>query len=421
MIPADVARAIEAVHALEAVRLLASLVSIVRDVDLAEQLVQDAFVGALEQWPTTGIPDQPGAWLLAAARHRAVDALRRAGRLQRAEQDLLRTAVTAPGAPDPATLAENEVGDDLLRLVFACCHPALPRDARTALVLRLLGGLTTAAIARAYLVPEATIAQRLVRAKRQLQAEPIAFELPSAAERQQRLASVLEVVYLIFNEGYAATASGEWLCRDLCSEALRLSRVLAALLPDESEVYGLAALLELQASRLDARTDSHGDPILLHHQDRTRWDRLAILRGDAALQRALQIQVAPGQYTLQAAIAASHARAADAATTDWPRIVGLYGQLLAIAPSPVVALNRAVAVAMAYGADAGLVLVDDLRGDPALRDYHLLPSVRGDLLVRLGRREEARAEFERAAAATRNERERALLRRRAADCTPPAN
>jgi RNA polymerase sigma factor (sigma-70 family) len=408
----DVARMLDAVWRTEFTRIVAVLTRQVRDVGLAEQIAQDAFVAALEQWRATGVPDQPGAWLLAAARNRAVDHVRR-GQVQRRRAGEL-AAAPPREVPDPAVLAEDEIGDDVLRLMFLCCHPVLAHEARTALTLRLLGGLSADEIARAYLVPEATVAQRIVRGKRTLAEQEVEFELPAAGQRRERLQSVLEVLYLVFNEGYAGTAGADWTRPELCEEAMRLSRVLASLAPDEPEVHGLLALMELQASRLAARRGADGDAVLLLDQDRSQWDQAAIQRGLSALERAAGLRRPAGGYELQAAIAACHARAATAAETDWQRIVQLYGQLLAVAPSPVVELNRAVAVAMAFGPLAGLVLVQQLAGDESLRDYHLLPSVRGDLLSRLGRHREAQAEFERAAALAKNDRERAVLAGRAA-------
>lgn len=414
MSASDLQRTIEVVFRRESPRLVASLLRHVRDVGLAEQLAQDSFVAAIEQWPTIGVPDQPGAWLMTAAKRRAVD-LRRHDRVRSIHEEEVAEAMMTGRAPeDPATAAAREIDDDLLRLIFVCCHPVLPPEARTAMTLRLVAGLSTAEIARAYLVPEPTIAQRIVRAKRTLAEEQIALELPGSVGRGARLDSVLEVVYLVFNEGYAGTSGNEWMRLELCEEALRLGSLLAALVPQDREVHGLLALLELQASRLPARTDATGAPILLLDQDRTRWDRLRITRGLAALDRASTAGGTIGAYEVQAAIAACHARAVVAVATDWPRIVQLYGDLLRIAPSPVVALNRAVAVAMAFGPAAGLHLVDALQTEPSLADYHLLPSVRGDLLHKLGRFAEAQAEFERAAAVARNDRERELLAARAA-------
>jgi RNA polymerase sigma factor (sigma-70 family) len=394
----------------------------VRDVGLAEELAQDALVVALERWPQSGVPDNPGAWLMVTAKHRAIDLLRRDERLrQKHEQlaaELRRRGEDA--APDVAEGLASDAGeaieDDLLRLIFIACHPVLSTQARVALTLRLLGGLDTGEIARAFLVAESTVAQRIVRAKRTLAAANVPFELPGRAELGERLASVLEVVYLIFNEGYAATAGGEWMRLELCEEALRLGRVLAELMPGEPEVHGLVALMEIQASRFPARIGPSGEPVLLLDQDRSRWDRLLVRRGLAALARAERAGRTLGPYELQAAIAACHARASSAEETDWPRIVALYDALAQLAPSPVVALNRAVAVAMAFGPQAGLELVEALAEEPALKGYHPLPSVRGDLLYRLGRHAEARAEFERAASLTHNERERKLLRERALAC-----
>jgi len=390
----------------------------VRDVGLAEELAQDALVAALEQWPRSGIPDNPGAWLMATAKHRAIDQFRRNKLLERKHQELGREleAQQEMAVPDLDAAMDDEVGDDLLRLVFISCHPVLTREARVALTLRLLGGLTTEEIARAFLVPEPTIAQRIVRAKRTLSEARVPFEIPRQAELAARLASVLEVVYLIFNEGYSATAGGDWMRPALCEEALRLGRILAELAPEEPEVHGLVALMEIQASRSEARVGPSGEPILLLDQNRGLWDQLLIGRGLAALRRAEGFAGRRGRYALQAAIAACHARARTAEETHWPRIVELYAELAGIAPSPVVELNRAVALAMAVGPEAGLEVVDRLTSDPALRAYHLLPSVRGDLLKKLGRFDEARAEFERAASLTQNVRERELLRERAREC-----
>ncbi|MFB7165737.1 RNA polymerase sigma factor [Streptomyces sp. NPDC056242] len=414
---AEAAHAIETVFRLEAPRIIAGVTRIVRDVGIAEELAQDALVAALEQWPDEGIPDNPGAWLMATAKHRAIDLVRRKERYARKLAEVGRDLETAPPHLDePAD--PDDIDDDLLRLVFTACHPVLSAEARVGLTLRLLGGLTTAEIARAVLAPEATVAQRIVRAKRTLATKNVAFEVPYGPERAARLGSVLEVIYLIFNEGYAATAGDDYLRPGLCEDALRLARLLAGLMPKEPEVHGLVALLELQASRSAARTGPSGEPVLLRDQDRTRWNQLLIRRGFAALGRADAVSTGggPGPYALQAAIAASHAHAHTYAETNWEGIATLYGLLAARAPSPVVELNRAVAVSMAEGPAAGLALVDALAGEPALRDYHLLPSVRGDLLERLGRREEARAEFERAASLTRNERERELLLARADKC-----
>ena len=395
---------------------------IVRDVGRAEDLAQDALVAALEQWPSTGVPDNPGAWLTATAKRRAIDAWRRDRMLDRKHEEIghdlaSREAMTQ----DPADALDDDVGDELLRLMFTACHPVLAAEARVALTLRLLGGLATDEIARAFLASEATIAQRIVRAKRALAAARVPFEIPIASERAARLASVLEVIYLIFNEGYAATAGDDWMRPALCEEALRLGRVLAGLAADEAEVHGLVALLEIQSSRARARVGPSGEPILLLDQNRALWDRLLIRRGLAALTRAESISRRRGPYTVQAAIAACHARALTADATDWTRIVDLYGELAAIAPSPIVELNRAVAVAMAFGPQAGLDLVEPLRADPALKAYHLLPSVRGELLARLGRLPEARAEFRHAASLTRNARERELLLARGGSMSDPAD
>jgi RNA polymerase sigma factor (sigma-70 family) len=410
----DIQRTIEAVFRRESPRIVASMLRIVRDIGLAEQLAQDAFLAAVEQWPTSGVPDHPGAWLTTAAKHRALD-LRRRDQVRSEHQDVVARATTQGRHPvDPALAATREIDDDMLRLTFLCCHPVLPAEARTALTLRLVAGLTTTEIAHAYLLAEATIAQRIVRAKRTLAEAMVALDMPSTSERSARLASVLEVVYLVFNEGYAGTSGRDWMRSDLCEEALRLGAVLAQLMPREREVHGLLALMELQASRLRARTDPAGAPILLLDQDRTLWDHVRMTRGLAALERARSAGGTAGTYELQAAIAACHARAATATATDWPRIVHLYGELLRAAPSPVVALNRAVAVAMAFGPAAGLHLVEELATTPGFADYHLLPSVRGDLLHKLGRFDEARVDFERAAARTRNDRERELLTARAA-------
>jgi len=388
----------------------------VRDVGLAEELAQDAFVAALQQWPTSGVPDRPGAWLMGTAKHHAIDLVRRAHRLERKYQELGRRLETEELSVSDfdAVLEESDIGDDLLRLIFTSCHPVLSTEARVALTLRLLGGLTTEEIARAFLVPVPTIAQRIVRAKRALTEAQVPFEVPSGQELAGRLASVLEVVYLVFNEGYSATAGADWVRPALCQDAIRLGRVLAELAPGEPEVRGLVALMEIQASRLRARVGPSGEPILLLDQDRGRWDQLLIRRGLAALQRAEDLGGALGPYALQAAIAACHARARTPEATDWARIAALYDALAELAPSPVVELNRAVAVAMAFGPAAGLELVDELQAEPALQAYYLLPSVRGDFLAKLGRPAEARAEFERAAALTGNESERRLLLERAA-------
>jgi RNA polymerase sigma factor (sigma-70 family) len=412
-------RAIEAVWRIESARLIAGLTRIVHDVGRAEELAQDALVAALEQWPSDGVPDNPGAWLMTTARNRSIDALRRRETLERKVQELGRELETVQ-EPDLAAQVDDHVGDDLLRLVFIACHPVLATEARVALTLRLLGALTTDEIARAFLVPKATVAQRIVRAKKTLADAQVPFELPAPAQLETRLASVLEVIYLVFNEGYSATAGEDLVRPDLCREALRLGRIVAELTPDEPEVHGLVALMELQASRLRARVGPRGEAVLLADQDRARWDRLLIGRGLVALERARRLDRPAGPYVLQAEIAACHARATTAEATDWARIAALYTALAQHAGSPVIELNRAVALGMALGPAAGLELVDELRDEPALAGYHLVPSVRGDLLERLGRRAEARAEFERAAAMTRNERERALLRRRAAACEPGA-
>ncbi|MFC1412888.1 RNA polymerase sigma factor [Streptacidiphilus sp. N1-12] len=407
-------RSVDAVWRLEFPRLVAGLTRIVRDIDTAEELAQDALVAALEQWPQSGVPRNPGAWLMTTAKHRAIDLLRRKERFARKLELLGREAET-DAAADPVD-QDEDIQDDLLRMVFTACHPVLSREARVALTLRLLGGLTTEEIARAFLVPESTVAQRIVRAKRTLAREGIPFEVPYGPGLAERLASVLEVVYLVFNEGYSATAGDDWMRPALCEDALRLGRVLAQLMPDEPEVHGLVALLEIQSSRAGARTGPTGAPVLLLDQDRSRWDQLLIRRGFAALARAEALGAAPGPYALQAAIAACHARALTADETDWHRIAELYGALAVRAPSPVVELNRAVAVAKAHGPLAGLLLVDALAATDALKGYHLLPSVRGDLLDQLGRSAEARQEFEQAAALTRNQAERALLLERAAAC-----
>jgi RNA polymerase sigma factor (sigma-70 family) len=413
----DTHRAIDAVWRIESPRLIAGLARIVRDVGLAEDLAQDALVAALEQWPESGVPDNPGAWLMAAAKHRAIDHFRRNTRLERKHEELGREIEAKElTVPDLNAALDDNIGDDLLRLVFVSCHPVLSTEARTALTLRLLGGLTTEEIARAFLVPEPTIAQRIVRAKRTLAKERVPFEVPRGAELAARLSSVLEVVYLIFNEGYSATAGDDWMRPALCEEALRLGRVLAELAPREPEVHGLVALMEIQASRSRARVSPSGEPILLFDQNRAHWDRLLIRRGLAALDRANSLGGARGPYALQAAIAACHARALTAGDTDWARIVALYGELAQITPSPIVELNRAVAVAMAAGPQAGLALIDALTAERSLENYHLLPSVRGDLLVKLGRFDEARGEFEHAASLTRNIRERELLLARSREC-----
>jgi RNA polymerase sigma factor (sigma-70 family) len=412
----DANRAIDAVWRIEAPRLIAALTRIVGDLGFAEDLAQDALVAALERWPQTGVPSVPGAWLMTTAKHRAIDLYRRGKRLERKQAELGNTleARQEEARLDLETMIDNPLGDDLLRLMFMTCHPVLSTAARLALTLRLLGGLTTEEIARAFLVPAPTMAQRIVRAKRALSEAHVPFELPSQAELGARLSSVLEVIYLIFNEGYSATAGDDWLRPALCEDALRLGRILAELAPTEPEVHGLVGLMEIQASRIPARVGRSGEPVLLLDQDRARWDQLLIRRGLAALQRAEGLGGAFGPYALQAAIAACHARARTADETDWERIVALYDALAQVAPSPVVELNRAVAVAMAFGPMAGLELVDALASEPLLRGYHLLPSVRGDLLAKAGRLDEARREFERAASLTRNSRERRLLLERAA-------
>jgi predicted RNA polymerase sigma factor len=412
-------RAIEAVWRIESARVIAGVARIVRDVGVAEELAQDALVAALESWPRTGVPDKPGAWLMAHAKHRAVDHLRRR-EVQARHADALGFHIETVMARSPAAesdaLGDDDIGDDLLRLMFIACHPVLSTPARVALTLRLVGGLEIDEIARAFLASETTIAQRIVRAKRTLAAARVPFQLPRDADLAARLASVLEVIYLIFNEGYAATAGGDWMRPALCDEALRLGRILAELAPREAEVHGLVALMEIQASRLGARTRASGKPVLLLDQDRTRWDALLIRRGLAALARAEALGAGLGPYALQAAIAACHARAPTAADTDWTRIVAIYDALAALAPSPIVELNRAMAVAMAFGPAAGLELVDALRAEPMLIGYHLLASVRGDLLQKLSRTAEARVEFERAASLTRNARERDVMLARAAAC-----
>jgi len=419
MTMSDTHHAIEAVWRIESAQLIAGLTRIVRDVGVAEDLAQDALVIALERWPQTGIPNNPGAWLMATAKHRAIDRLRRIKLSERKHEELGREfEAQQERAVVDFDAALDDVGDDLLRLILIACHPVLSPEARVALTLRLLGGLETTEIARAFLVPEPTVAQRIVRAKRTLREARVPFEVPRGAELAARLSSVLEVVYLVFNEGYAATAGDDWIRPALCEEALRLGRILAELVPQQPEVHGLVALMELQASRLRARIGPSGEPVLLLDQDRARWDQLLIGRGLAALERAETLGGALGPYALQAAIAACHARARTPEQTDWAAISALYDALAQIAPSPVVELNRAVALAMAFGPAAGLELVDALTSEPSLKGYHLLPSVRGDLLARLGRLDEARAEFERAAALTRNVRERELLLERARAAEP---
>jgi RNA polymerase sigma factor (sigma-70 family) len=421
MTATDIQRTIAAVWRIESARIIAGVARIVRDVGIAEELAQDALVAAIEQWPARGVPDNPGAWLMATAKHRAIDKIRRDKLLERKHVELAHEIES--GLDDQAVAADealdDPIGDDLLRLMFTACHPLLATDARVALTLRLLGGLGTDEIARAFLVPEPTIAQRIVRAKRTLSDAQVPFEVPRGDELGERLASVLEVIYLVFNEGYTATAGGDWMRPQLCEEAMRLGRVLVGLAPREAEAHGLVALMELQASRLHARLGADGEPVLLLDQNRARWDQLLIRRGLRALELAETLDPSRGRYTLQAAIAACHARARAAADTDWAAIAALYAQLAAVMPSPVVELNRAVAVAMAEGPAAGLELVDALAGEAALKSYHLLPTVRGDLLEKLGRRDEASAEFERAAGMTRNERERQLLLRRAAVAAEP--
>jgi RNA polymerase sigma factor (sigma-70 family) len=415
MTNSDTKRAIEAVWRIESARIIAVLNRMVQDLDLAEDLAQDALVAALKQWPESGVPDKPGAWLTAVAKRRAIDRLRRSSMRQRKRQELgrdLELHQASSGVESEASF-EDEVEDDLLRLIFTACHPVLSAEARVALTLRLLGGLTTREIARAFLAAESTVAQRIVRAKRTLAEAHVPYEVPGQAERAARLSSVLEVIYLIFNEGYTASAGDDWVRPALCDEALRLGRVLAELIPDEAEVHGLVALMEIQASRLRARVGPSGEPVLLFDQNRARWDQLLIRRGLTALERAEKLGGTLGPYALQAAIAACHARARTPQETDWARITALYDALAQLMPSPVVELNRAVALSMAYGPQVGLEVVDGLVSEPSLKDYHLLPSVRGDLLARLGRYAEARAEFERAAALTGNARERKLLLQRA--------
>jgi RNA polymerase sigma-70 factor, ECF subfamily len=413
-------RTIDAVWRIESAKLIAGIARIVRDVGVAEDLAQDALVAALEQWPSSGIPDNPGAWLMATAKHRAIDQLRRNTLHERKHAQIGHEleAQQEMAVPDLDAAIDNHVGDDLLRLVFISCHPVLSTEAQVALTLRLLGGLTTDEIARAFLVSESTIAQRIVRAKRTLADAHVPFEVPRGAEFSERLSSVLQVIYLVFNEGYSATAGDDWMRPELCQDALRLGRILAGLVAEEPEVHGLVALMEIQASRSRARVGTTGQPVLLLDQDRARWDRVLIRRGIAALERAEVLGGAHGPYALQAAIAACHARARTGDETDWARIAALYEELARITPSPIVDLNRAVAVGMAFGPAAGLEIVDALTTERALESYHLLPSVRGDLLAKLGRSDEARHEFERAASLTRNARERELLLGRAAACAP---
>jgi len=414
----DVNSAIDAVWRIESAKVIASLARITGDVGLAEDLAQDALLAALERWPETGIPDNPGAWLMATAKHRAIDMHRRSKLLERKHEQMVPELEDRQelSVSDLDTALDDDIGDDLLRLMFTACHPVLSTDARVALTLRLLGGLTTDEIARAFLVPESTVAQRIVRAKRTLSEAHVPFEVPRGEDRDERLSSVLGVIYLIFNEGYSATAGDDWMRPGLCEDALRLGRILAELAPSEPEAHGLVALMEIQASRLRARTGPKGEPILLLDQDRGRWDHLLIRRGLSALDRAERLGGERGPYVLQAAIAACHARARTADETDWERIVALYDALAELTPSPIVELNRAVAVSMAYGPATALELVEPLQSEPALRNYHLLPSVRADLLMKLKRFPEARVEFERAASMTRNSRERALLLERAREC-----
>ena len=422
----SIRRTIDAVWRMESAKLIAALTRMVRDIGVAEDLAQDALVAALERWPEAGVPDNPGAWLMAAAKRRAIDQFRQTALHDRKHQELVPEMEAKQEAivPELDEALDDHVGDDLLRLVFISCHPILAREARVALTLRLLGGLTTDEIARAFLASEPTVAQRIVRAKRTLSEARVPFEVPRGAELEARLSSVLEVIYLVFNEGYSATAGDDWLRPALCEDALRLGRILAGLVPDESEVHGLVALMEIQASRLRARTAPSGEPILLLDQDRGRWDRLLIRRGLDALRRAESLATARGgalgTYTLQAAIAACHARARTPGETDWVRIAALYDALSQVMPSPIVELNRAVAVAMAFGPTAGLEIVDDLAGEPSLKSYHLLPTVRADLLFKLGRFAEASEDFQRAATLTRNSRERTLLLERAAEAASKA-
>lgn len=417
MSKSDAHRTIDAVWRIESARLIAGLTRIVRDVGRAEDLAQDALLAALEQWPVSGVPDNPGAWLMATAKHRAIDSMRRDALHDRKEGDIAREVESniERSTPDLDEKLDDPVGDDLLRLVFISCHPVLSTEARVALTLRLLGGLTTDEIARAFLVAEPTIAQRIVRAKRTLSEARVPFEVPRGAELEARLASVLEVLYLIFNEGYSATAGEDLIRPGLCEEAMRLGRIVAELAPQEGEVHGLIALMEIQASRFRARVDARGKPVLLLDQDRARWDQLLIRRGLAALARAEALGVQLGPYALQASIAACHARALTPEETDWEKIAAIYDALAQVSPSPIVELNRAVAVGMAFGPEAALPIVDALRSETSLKNYHLLPTVRADLLAKMGRNDEARAEFERAASLTRNERERELLLGRAKD------
>ena len=416
MTRAEAHRAIDAIWRIESPKLIAGLARMVRDIGLAEDLAQDALVAALEKWPESGVPENPGAWLMTAAKNRAIDLLRRRKLLERKQEEVGREVEGEVETPDLDAAIDDGVGDDLLGLVFIACHPILSPEARVALTLRLLGGLTTEEISRAFLVPETTVAQRIVRAKRTLAEARVPFEVPRGADLAARLSSVLEVIYLVFNEGYSATAGDDWTRPELCQDALRLGRILAGLLPEEPEVHALAALMEIQASRLRARVSPSGEPVLLLDQNRALWDQLLIQRGLTALDRAEKLGGARGPYALQAAVAACHGRARTAAETDWSRIASLYEALLQVTPSPIIELNRAVAVSMASGPAAGLELVDELLSERSLQGYHLLPSVRGDLLAKLGRLEEARTEFERAASLTKNARERALLLERAAKC-----
>lgn len=411
----DVHRTIDGIWRIESAKIIASLARMVRDVGLAEDLAQDALIIALERWPEAGIPDNPGAWLMTTAKRKAIDHLRRI-KLRDRKYEEVGWEIDRNHEPDWDEALDDSVGDDLLRLIFMTCHPVLSAEARVALTLRLLGGLTTEEIASAYLVPEPTVAQRIVRAKRTLTAARVPFELPTKAELPSRLTSVLEVIYLMFNEGYAASSGGRWIRPTLCDEALRLGRILAEIAPDEPEVHGLVALMEIQSSRFRARVSSSGEPILLMDQNRALWDHLLVRRGLTAIERAERLGKASGSYLIQASIAACHARARMASETDWVRISALYDALSQVAPSPVVELNRAVALSMAFGPEVGLEVVDMLLQEPTLKNYHLLPSVRGDFLMKLGRKQEACLEFERAAALSRNEKERELLMRRASDC-----
>ena len=416
MVATEIHRTIDAVWRIESARLIAGLARIVRDVGIAEELAQDALVAALEQWPQSGVPQSPGAWLMGTAKHRAIDHLRRNKLIERKHEQLAYELEAQPKMPDLDSALDDDVGDGLLRLVFTACHPVLTSEARVALTLRVLGGLTTGEIARAFLTPEATVAQRIVRAKRTLAEKRVPFEVPRGTELAARLSSVLAVIYLIFNEGYTATSGDDWTRPALCEDALRLGRMLAELASREPEVHGLVALMEIQASRSRARVGPSGEPILLFDQNRTLWDQLLIRRGLAAIERAEKLAATRGPYTLQAAIAAGHARARTSAETDWARIAALYSELAQLAPSPVVDLNRAVAIGMAFGPQAGIEIVDALASEPSLQGYHLLPAVRGDLLTKLGRLDEARREFERAASLAQNARERELLVERARGC-----